>query len=59
MISLEQLIEAIEDSVVRKTVLVPDDSYYARRGDFCEDYIYHIDPHVLVEKLKEYDDTTN
>lgn len=52
-LTYEELITLVEESIVSIKVCVPSDDFYARRGDFCEDYFYCIDPRLLIEKLKE------
>jgi hypothetical protein len=59
MISLEELILAIEASRTRFKVLTPSSSYYDCTGSFSEDTIYFVDADTLLSilyKLKDQND---
>ncbi len=51
LISIDELIGAIESSKVTKEILVESRDYYARRGDYSTDYITYVDAHELVSQL--------
>ena len=52
-ITIEQLIDAIENAIARVDVMVPDQDYYAKRGNSSEGSIDIVCPYKLIEALKE------
>ena len=55
-ITIEQLIDAIENATVRVDVMVPDQDYYAKRGSSSEGSIDIVCPHKLIEALRELEE---
>lgn len=55
-VSIEALIELIEDSTDEIRVVVPDTDYYARRGDTTTEYLRVINPRKLVDALQAMKD---
>jgi hypothetical protein len=53
MISLEQLIEAIENSKQTIAVCVPSSDYYARQDDWERERLEYISPSLLLQNLQE------
>jgi Fe-S-cluster formation regulator IscX/YfhJ len=52
MINLEDLIDLIKRSEVKKKIHVPSEDYYARRGDCDEETITYVDSQQLICELE-------